>query len=242
MTQSPISLDSWQVIDAALRPDDRLRQNWNFHIRDGNILLLNRSLRRSCSAGVFLLRIMWPRRAKDIVPGFAVLAHPTWETLPLIIPLAGIPTAIPQDRDWRFICPIRKTLEQILYLDSESTLFVSRKALGRRQRRSDFARILRALEQILRLEEKHGALDEIPPNMSPRLYSQFKDAREALYFEWNLAFSGVPEDILDSHGFGKFIATSRVRSTKRAAGQTYFLDKKGSLKMSATLKKRLGIL
>jgi hypothetical protein len=184
---------------------------------------------------------MWPRRATDIVPGFAVLAHPTWETLPRIIPLAGIPTAIPQDRDWRFICPIKKTLEQILYLDSDSTLFVSRQALGRRQRRSDFARILRAFEQILRLEEKHGALDDIPPNMSPWLYSQFKEAREALYLEWNLAFSGVPEDVLDNHGFGKMIARSRMQSTNHTPGPTYFFDKSGSLKMSPILKKRLAI-
>lgn len=239
MAQSPISLDSWQLIDAAISPDDRSSQNWNFDIRDGNVVLLNRIQRRPCHAGVFLLRVMWPRRATAIAPGFAVLAHPTWETFPRIIPLAGIPTAIPQERDWHFICPIKRTLEQILYLDSESTLFVSRQALGRRQRRSDLARIQRALVQIHRLEDKHGALD--PPNMSPWLYGLFKEAREALYLELKLAVSGVPEDILDDHGFGKLIATSRMRSTKRAAGQTYILDKSGSLKMSQILKNRLGI-
>lgn len=241
MTKSPISLDSWQVMGPATSLDGQPNQNWNFDIRDGNVTLLNRIQRWPCRGGAFLLRVMWPRGAADIAPGFVVLAHPTWRTLPQIIPLAGIPTAIPQDRDWRFICPITRGLEQILYLDSKSELFVSRQALGRRQRRSDLARVQRALLQILDLEHKYGALDENPPNMSPWLFDQFKEAREALYLEWKLAASGVPADVLDDHGFDKLIATSRMRSTKRTAGQTYFFDKSGSLKMSPVLKKRLGI-
>jgi hypothetical protein len=243
MAQTPIALDSWQLIDTAIGCGNRSSQNWHFDIRDGNVVLLKHIQGRPNRSGIFLLRIMWPKRATTIAPGFAVLAHPTWQTFPRIIPLAGIPTAIPQDRDWRFICPIKRTFEQILFLDSESMLFVSRQALGRRQRRSDSARIERAAEHILRLEDKHGALDENPPDMSPWLFDLLKDAREALYLELNLAACSVPEHVLDDDGLRRMIAMSRMRSTKRAArsGRTYYLDKSGSPKMSPILKKSLGI-
>ncbi|MEH6949989.1 hypothetical protein V4R08_01325 [Nitrobacter sp. NHB1] len=243
MAQIPIALDSWQLIDTTIGCGDQSSQNWHFDIRDGNVVLLNHIQGRPYRTGIFLLRIMWPKRATTITPGFAILAHPTWGTLPRIIPLAGIPTPLPQDRDWRFICPIKRTFEQILFLDSESMLFVSRQALGRRQRRSDFARIQRAAVQILRLEHEYGALDENPPDMSPWLFDLLKEAREALYLELNLAACSVPEHVLDDNGLRRMIAMSRMRSTKRAArpGRTYYLDKSGSPKMSPILKKSLGI-
>jgi hypothetical protein len=240
---STIALDAWQLLETALNCDDGSVQEWQFEIQDGNIDLVS-AAEKSESHGKLLLCICWPASESAAANGFVCLSHPMWDTLPYRIPLVGMPTGIQNDRDWRFLCPIKRTLHQVLFWNLRSGLFVSHAAIGQEQRRSDFRRVVRALRRILLLQHKWGTLDEKPARMSWIKFNALKDELDELDEEWHMAASGVPELILTNDGSWDVMAMSERAATKRSRSRRgmYYLDKTGTLRMSPTLKKRFGML
>lgn len=215
-TGTPISLDSWQVIPPILQPGDQSLRQRHFSIIDNSVILLDPVGRQPYGAGLFMLVVFWPTRVTEDAHGLAFLSHPKRNVpFPRIIPLVGIPTAIPGDRDWKFMCPLRRSLEQVLLLDPASLLFVSRPAIGCHQPRRDIRRFGRASGRILDLELKYGPLDEKPTEMSSTDFALLSSERQNLYLEWMLADSSLPTTILDDYGLRDVLATSKEHSTKQ---------------------------
>jgi hypothetical protein len=91
------------------------------------------------------------------------------------------------------MCPIKRSWEQMLYFGPDELLFVSRQAIGRKQRRSDIARILRIFSTILELEHTYGNLSEKPRHMDDMDFERATKYRAFLYEELILASNGVPD-------------------------------------------------
>ena len=233
-------LDTWVLMNNALRHGKRSVYNWSFKLDNGSILLCKAS-KKSPRAGQLRLSLNWPINDQNPPTGFVAVSHPNWKTLTRFVLLAGIP-----NKDggllWRFLCPITRRLVQVVYFDEKSQLFVSRAAFGRGQRKSDIQQIVRNLGHLLKLEHKYGDLQEKPVGIGDFEFRMFKEADESLYYDFLLAASGVPEPILNDDGWFDVVAMSKkpVRKTS-VRGSIYYRDKSGALKMNARSKKRLGI-
>jgi hypothetical protein len=235
-----LGLDTWVLMENALRLGKRPIYNWSFNLNAGSIVLCEAN-KKSPKAGKLVLGMNWPKEGQNYPTGFVTVSHPDWKTLPRFVLVAGIP-----NKDggllWRFLCPITRKLVQVVYFDEKSRLFVSRSALGRQQRRSDFSRIVRDVVQILKLEHKCGDLTEKPARMSDLAFDMLKEERDALYHEFHLAASGVPEPILNEDGWYNVVAMSKRPARKDFdKGRIYYRDKSGALKMNAKSKRRLGM-
>ena len=233
-------LDTWVLMDNALRLGKRSDYEWSFKLAKGSIILCKAN-QKSTRAGKLLLSLNWPIKDQNFPTGFVTVSHPNWETLPRYVLLVGIP-----NKDggflWRFLCPITRRLVQVVYFDEKSQLFVSPAALGRGQRKSDIRRIVRNLGHLLKLEHKYGDLQEKPAGMSDLEFRMLKEAAESLDFDFLLAASGVPEPILNDDGWFDVVAMSKKPVRKASVGGgIYYRDKSGALKMNARSKKRLGI-
>lgn len=189
---TPITIDSWQIFPN-LRYNDVTKRDSHFEILDDCIVLLDQRRRNLSGVGRLSFSIRWPAEPPD--PGFGILEleHPSWNTLARRIICVRVPSAVPDDYDWRFLCPIRRTWEQVLYLDPAGILFVSRKALGRRQRRSDIARVFQVLIRLLKFEETYGELNEKPSHISDMDFKLLKRYSDLLWEELISAANGVPD-------------------------------------------------
>ena len=233
-------LDTWVLMDNALRLGKRSVYDWSFKVANGSIIPCKPN-KKSPKAGKLGLFLNWPINGQNPPTGFVTVSHPNWETLLRYVPLTGI-----SNKDggllWRFLCPITRKLVQVVYFDEKSQLFVSRAALGRGQRKSDFRRIGRYLSNRLELEHKYGDLQEKPAGMSDLEYRLGKEAADSRQCDFLLAASGVPEPILNEDGWFDVVAMSKKPVRKASAGGgIYYRDKSGALKMNARSKKRLGI-
>jgi hypothetical protein len=237
---NPLGLDTWALMENALRLGKRSVYDWSFKLNAGSIVLREAN-KKSPKAGTLVLSMNWPAEDQNSPTGFVTVSHPNWKTLPRFVLLAGIP-----NKDggllWRFLCPITRKLVQVVYFDEKSQLFVCRAALGRGQRRSDFRRIVRDIGHILKLEHKCGDLTEKPAGMSDLAFGMLKEGRDALYHDFRLAASGVPEPILNEDSWFDVVAMSKEPARKDFdKGRIYYRDKSGALKMNARSKRRLGI-
>jgi hypothetical protein len=235
-----LGLDTWVLMENALRLGKRPIYNWSFNLNAGTIVLCE-SNKKSPKAGKLVLDMNWTAEDQNSPTGLVTVSHPDWETLPRFVLLAGLP-----NKDggllWRFLCPITRKLVQVVYFDEKSQLFVCRPALGRRQRRSDFRRIDRHTGHILKLEHKYGDLTEKPAGMSDFAFDMLKEASDALNRDFRLAASGVPEPILNEDGSFDVVAMSKKPTRKDFdKSRIYYRDKSGALKMNAKSKRRLGM-
>ena len=231
-------LDTWVLMDNALRLGKRSVYEWSFDLDKGSIILCKANKK---FPGAIRLFLNWPIKDQNAPTGFVTVSHPNWETLTRFVLLAGIP-----NKDgglwWRFLCPITRRLVQVVYFDEKSQLFVSPAALGRGQRKSDFRRIVPNLSHLLKLEHKYGDLQEKPAGMSDLEFRMLKEAAKSLEYDFLLAASGVPEPILNGDGWFDVVAMSKKLVRKASvAGGIYYRDKSGALKMNARSKKRLGL-
>ena len=133
----PFGLDASVLMDDALRLDKPLIHEWSFDLDKGEIAIVGKA-KKSSRAGTIHLFLNWPNTDQNLPTGFVTVSHPSWKTLPRYVLLTGIP-----NKDggflWRFLCPITRKLSQVVCFDEKSQLFVSRAALGRGQRKSDFS-------------------------------------------------------------------------------------------------------
>jgi hypothetical protein len=233
-------LDTWVLMDNALRLGKRSVYDWSFMLDKGSFILCKAN-KKSPRAGAIRLSLNWPTKDQNSPTGFVTVSHPNWETLPRVVLLAGIPN-IDGGLLWRFLCPITRRLVQVVYFDKESQLFVSPAALGCRQPNSDFRRIERHLSRLLQLQHKYGDLQEKPAGMSDLAFRMLKEAAEWLNYDFQLAASGVPEPILNDDGWFDVVAMSKKPVRKASVGGgIYYRDQSGAIKMNARSKKRLGI-
>lgn len=233
-------LDTWVLMDEALRLGKRPVYDWSFKLDKGSASLC-RANRRSPGAGAIRLSLNWPTKEQNPPTGVVAVSHPDWDTLPRIVLLAGIPN-IDGEFVWRFLCPIARRLVQVVYFDKESQLFVSPAAMGRRQRRSDVRRLERHFIRLLQLQHKYGDLQEKPAGMSDLVFRALKEAAEWLDIHIRLAAGGVPEPIFNDAGWLDVAAMSKRAFPKAdVKGRMYYRDKSGALKMNARSKKRLGL-
>jgi hypothetical protein len=235
-----LGLDTWVLLENALRFGKRPLYAWSFKLNAGSIVLCEAN-KKSPEAGRLVLSLNWPGEDQNSPTGFVTVSHPNWKTLPRFVLLAGIP-----NKDggllWRFLCPITRKLVQVVYFDEKSRLFVCRAALGRGQRRSDFRRIVRDAGRIMKLQHKYGDLSEKPTGMSDFAFGILKEEAESLDTNFQLAASGVPEPIWNEDGWFDVVAMSKQPVRKASVeGRIYYRDKSGALKLNARSKKRLGI-
>jgi hypothetical protein len=236
------SLDTWVLMDSALRLGKRTIYDWSF-VLDKCSISHCKPNKRPPEAGMIRLCLDWPRKHQAPANGFAVVSHPNWKTLPRIVLLVGIPN-IDGGWVWRFLCPITRKLVQVVFYDEESQLFVSPAARGRRQRRSDVRRFLRHIGHALeQLEHKYGDLEQKPAGMSDGTFSLLKEVADSHHVDFHLSASGVPEAILNDTGSFDVVAMSKQHAVRKntAGAGTYYRDRSGVLKLTARSKKRLGI-
>ena len=170
--------------------------------------------------------------------GFIKVSHPSWNTLPRFVLLAG-----KRNKDhapmWRLLCPITRNLVQVLFYDPNSQLFVSHPAIGRKQNLAYFVQQvglqLKLQEQRQQLQDKHGDLEKLPARIRELIYRPLEIAIKAVDANIRLATSGIrcPDgDELDVFALSKKTARKY---------RTYYRGKSGVIRMTASAKKRLGI-
>ena len=108
---------------------DRTTFSCRFVIENGYITLCRKGRPRKGrkGAGDFDLSIVWPDTDEDSPMGFIKVSHPSWNTLPRFVLLAG-----KRNKDhapmWRLLCPITRNLVQVLFYHPNSQLFGKREA------------------------------------------------------------------------------------------------------------------
>lgn len=238
-----LSLDAWELMAWALDHGKHRLYARSFVVRNGAIVFC-RGDKRPRDAGGLSLSICWPRNAGAPANGFVCFIYPAWDT-PLLIPMVGTAVGPGTERHWRFLCPIRRTLEQVLFADHDSQLFVSRPAIGRQRPKSDFDHAMKTTEVIVEYQEKWGAFDERPPAMSELQFEMFWFAMDGWERDMLLASSGIPDLIEDVHGMIDVIAMSKEKQPSRradaAAHGTYTRSRSGELKLSTRSKKLFGV-
>jgi hypothetical protein len=187
----PILLDSWLVFPKILRRRNAPKQNWNFEVLDDQIVLSTRQKRDLTGSLTFVMR--WPAQAPAQSFGLLKLVHSAWNALPFQIVCTKIPTSNPDDHDWRLMCPIRRTWNQVLLLDPEDMLFVSREMVGRKRSGPIVRRALQFYFKALKLEEEYSDLLEKPQRLSEADYTVLKQASDFLWDNFVLAAGGVPD-------------------------------------------------
>lgn len=238
-----LSLDAWELMAWAPDHGKRRRYASSFVVRNGTIVFC-RSDKRPRDAGGLSLSIEWPRNGRTPANGFVCLNYPTWDT-PLIILIVGAVVSPGAERQWRFLCPIRHTLEQVLFADDNSQLFVSRQAIGCDRPQSDFDHFVKVTELIHKYHERWGTLDEKPKRMHEWQFQLFEISRDRWEQDFLWARSGIPKLEYDDRGAIDVIAMSKEkRPARRANAAThgiYARSRSGELKLSARSKKLFGV-
>jgi hypothetical protein len=189
----PILLDSWLVFPKILRCRNAPKKNWKFEVLDDQIVLSARQRGQRGLTGSLTFVMRWPAQAPAQSFGLLKLAHPAWNTLPFQIVCTKIPTPNPDDHDWRLMCPITRTWNQVLLLDPAEMLFVSQEMVGRKRSGPIVRRALRLLSNLLELEEEYGDLQEKPEGLSEADYALVKLYPDFLWDNFVLAARGVPD-------------------------------------------------
>lgn len=188
----PILLDSWLVFSKIIHRSDPSEQTWYFEVLDDQIVLSKHQKRRRRS-GTLSFSMRWPAHASAQSFGLLELVHPAWDTLPFKIVCTKIATPNPDFCDWRLMCPIRRTWHQVLFLDPEEMLFVSREMVGRDRSGPIARRALRFFSDLLDLQEEHGDLEEKREGLSEADYKVLKQYSNLLWDNFVLAARGVPD-------------------------------------------------
>jgi hypothetical protein len=195
--------------------------------------------------GSLKFHLNWCVTGQEPVNGFIRIAHPDWQRPPLVVALVGIPTGIADDRDWRLLCPITANLEQLLFFDSESRLFVSRTAVGRKQKEAIGAKLLDSFSMAENLRERISQGFQKPAGLPDDIFQGLTKAapialmRLQMDMEW--AASGIAELKLDTNGYIDVLAMAKLSSLHKAASSTmYQLDKNGGLVVTRKAKQLIG--
>jgi hypothetical protein len=189
---TPITIDSWQIFPN-LRYSDVTKRDSHFDILDDCVVLLDQPRRNLSEAGRLSFSIRWPAEPPDPNFGILELEHPSWNELLYRIVCVHVPTILPDDYDWRFLCPIRRTWEQMLYLEPDGMPFVSRRALGRSQRRSNLNRISQILSKIYKFQDTYDKLNEKPRDISDQNFILLKSYDYILREQLISAANSVPD-------------------------------------------------
>lgn len=80
-----------------------------------------------------------------------------------------------------------------MYFGPDDMLFVSRQAIGRKQRRSDFTRINQIFSKILKLEHTYGDLSKKPRRMDDIDFKRLKKCHDFLWEQLIFASNGIPD-------------------------------------------------
>jgi hypothetical protein len=236
-----VRLDTWKIMrDLPEAKDGLTTFSCQFMIEGACIQLCNGG-GRCKGAGDFDLSVYWPSADESTPAGFIKLFHPGWNTLTRFVLLAGKPN-LDNTPIWRLLCPITRNLEQVLYFDPASHLFVSYSAIGRRQRASDFAyfkkQLLLQLDleiQQSKLREKYPDLDKMPQKIREMIGHPLEIALDTVAKHTLLATNSIRCDADEGIDV---IALSKRPSAKY---QMYLRDKSGVVKLTANAKRRLGI-
>jgi hypothetical protein len=197
--------------------------------------------------GRLKFHLNWCVTGQEPVNGYIRIAHPDWQRPPLVVALVGIPTGIADDRDWRLLCPITANLEQVLLFDSESRLFISRAAVGRKQKKEAIgAKLSDSLSMAENLRERISQGFQKSPGMPDDIFQGLTKAapialmRLQLDMEW--AASGIAELKLDKSGHIDVLAMAKPSSLHKAASSTlYQVDKNGGLVVTRKAKQLIGL-
>lgn len=204
--EAPILLDSWLVFPKIIHCSDAPKQNWYFEVLDEQIVLSEHRRRRRTGRLSFSMR--WPAQASAQSFGLLELVHPAWDTLPLEIVCTKIATPNPDDHDWRLMCPIRRTWNQVLFLDPEEMLFVSRDIVGRERSGPIRRRAIQACIKLLEFQEQYGDLQEKPKGASEADYALLRQYSALLWDDIVSAASGVPDISQIQKAFVKYFPST----------------------------------
>lgn len=191
--ESPIILDSWLVFPKIFLCGDIPTHTWYFHVLDDQIVLSEHQSRRRRQTGTLSFSIRWPAHVSSQSFGLLELEHPAWDTLPLQIVCTKIATPNSDDYDWRLMCPIQKTWNQVLILDPEEMLFISRDMVGRKHTSAIPRRASRSFLKFVEFEEQYGDLQEKLEGASEADYILLRQYSNLLWDNFVLSASGVPD-------------------------------------------------
>lgn len=239
---SGLALDTWELMPRALAQERLSQYKLPFEIRKGQLVLTDARAGRS---GLIDMCVDWPRNSRRPANAVAVVSHRSWQ-IPHIVLMVGEPTASLGERSWKFLCPINRTLHQVLFLDSVSELFVSRTARGREQRRADFVRATEYFEMMATIEDAQAKLK---PGLTKSplvegIIQAMPTAMESADLRFRLAVSGFSDVIFDDNDSINVIAmvkrTSHRESSQAARG-VYARNKSNDLVLNRAAKKLFGL-
>ncbi|MGB5901672.1 MAG: hypothetical protein WBH00_02385 [Xanthobacteraceae bacterium] len=241
---SGLALDTWDVMPHALAQGRLSQYKLPFEIRKGQLVLTD--ARRRGRSGLIDMCVDWPRNSRRPANAVAVVSHRSWQ-IPHIVLMVGEPTASSGERLWKFLCPINRTLHQVLFLDSVSELFVSKAARGREQRRADFVQATKYFKMMATIEDAQAKLK---PGLtkSPLIEGIIQatpTAMESADLRFRLAISGFPDVIFDDNESIDVMAmvkhpASHHRSSQGARG-AYTRNRSDDLILSREAKKLFGL-
>lgn len=210
-------LNTWELMPLLLARLECGSVQAFFEVQHGALVITEG--RRHGKSGIVRLWVNWPRNPNGPVNGILIITHPAWVTLPRILLLVG--TGDEDDRAWRFMCPIKRTLHHAVFFDPANHLFVSREAIGKRQRESDFRQIERSLTEILKLE--CGLANPEPKRMNRRAFAILQetiaDVIDNEYLDFVLATNGIVAPVLDENGYPDVLAMSKQSDPSRQLQQ-----------------------
>lgn len=240
------SLDAWQIMAAVDRCEQPAVYRWSFSSAEGVILndRTTESTQARRTKGGALLITGWPYTDSEKIAVLKVVDKALSEQSPFIALLSG-PADKSGTRDWRFFCPVTRTLVQMLYFDPVAEHFCSRRAIGRPRRPVNFEKFEQAIMgwcEVLERREKF-----LEGYDSTRAGAQEQLAE----LDFDLALRVMQRDFMLNHLDGPYFFAddffvplpSRKRSTDRTTQQSiYSRSSTGDIKLTRKAKKRLGML
>ncbi|MGX9393316.1 hypothetical protein ACWX0K_16515 [Nitrobacteraceae bacterium UC4446_H13] len=241
---SGLALDTWELMPHALARGRLSQYELPFEIRKGQLVLTD--AHRPGRSGLIDMCIDWPRNSRRPANGVAVISHRSWQ-IPRIVMILGEPAESSGERSWKFLCPINRTLHQVLFLDSVSELFVSKTARGREQRRADFVRATEYFEMMATIED---AQTKLKPGLTKSpliegIIQAMPTAMESADLRFRLAVSGFPDVVFDDNGSINVMAMVKQSASRRGSSQAargaYTRNKSNNLTLSREAKKLFGL-
>ena len=103
--------------------------------------------------------------------------HPAWDTLPQRIVCTQVVSASPDDYDWRLMCPIRRTWNQVLFWIRKTCLPCPEKCSAEITRGRLLVAPCGLYFKLLKFQEERGDLEEKPEGPSDADYEILKRIR-----------------------------------------------------------------